>query len=138
MQVAKKRSRVAFSTEEDCVLKRLVEIHGQNWDLIARLIGNRNARQCKDRYMNYLRPDLAQHEWTEEEDALLIRLVEIYGKKWTQIAKEFGNRSEPMVKVRWKYVKKREKTTEPCVPVNDLAEEEMDFIWEYLNAIPCQ
>lgn len=121
MQGAKKsRSRFAFSAEEDRLLKSLIERYGQNWDLIASCIPDRNSRQCKDRYINYLRPDLATYEWTRDEDTLLIRLVETYGKKWTKIADVFGNRSEPMVKVRWSILQKTKGTTETGPQVNDM------------------
>lgn len=113
MQGARKcRSRFAFSTEEDRLLKLNVERYGQNWDLVASCIPDRNARQCRDRYINYLRPDLATYEWTKDEDARLVWLVEKYGKKWTRIADEFGNRSEPMVKVRWNVLQKTKESPE--------------------------
>jgi hypothetical protein len=47
--------RFRFFPEEDKLLKRLViEFGSDDWDRIAAVVPNRNSRQCKDRWQNYL------------------------------------------------------------------------------------
>lgn len=44
-------------------------------------------------------------DWTREEDAQIIALVQRYGQKWRQIAVEMPGRSDDAVRNRWKRVK---------------------------------
>ena len=60
-------------------MRRLVQEHGERWEFISshfkstnRPKAERNARQVKERYTNYLRDDLDNREWTLEEDLELI------------------------------------------------------------------
>ncbi len=39
------------------------------------LLLDRNYKQLKDHYENYLRPNLKKGEWTVEDDLLLINLI---------------------------------------------------------------
>jgi hypothetical protein len=67
----------------------------------------RSARQCRDRWTNYLAPTLSLDPWTPEEDALIIRKVAECGTKWAAIAKEIPRRSDNAIKNRWYTVLKR-------------------------------
>ncbi|OHS93755.1 Myb proto-oncogene protein [Tritrichomonas foetus] len=96
-------SRKVFSKEEDA---KLVEIVNSlkpfpGWDEISQKMGTRTARQCRERWMSYLSPDIRVEKWTQEEDQILIELVEKYGNKWIQIAAHFDGRSNSDVKNRW-------------------------------------
>ena len=86
--------RVRFTKEEDELLKQLVNNQSQpNWNEISRYMKSRTARQCRERYNNYLRPNLVNGPWTQEEDELLIELYEKYGPKWSFISQSFNSRS---------------------------------------------
>ena len=61
----------------------------------------RNARQCKDRYTNYLSPQINLNPWSQEEDDLLIKKVNELGNKWVKISKFFIGRSDNSIKNRW-------------------------------------
>ncbi|KAK8888491.1 hypothetical protein M9Y10_039570 [Tritrichomonas musculus] len=91
--------RNRFTHEEDENLKRLVSFQDPpNWNEIARFMRHRTPRQCRERYNNYLRPDLVNGSWTPEEDELLNRLYEKYGPKWSLIAQSFKGRSAVNIK----------------------------------------
>lgn len=86
--------RVLFKKEEDEKIMNLVKIFGtKHWDIVAQFIEGRTAKQCHDRYSNYLIPGFFQGEWSEEEDSLLIELYKEYGPRWSIIQKSFKNRS---------------------------------------------
>ena len=94
---APQRSR--FSKEEDYLLKVLVSSQTQpKWSEIATHFQNRTARQCRERYNNYLRPELVNGPWTKEEDELLLELFEKHGPKWSLISQSFNSRSAVNVK----------------------------------------
>lgn len=91
--------RTRFTKEEDELLKQLVNSQEQpNWNEVARYMKKRTARQCRERYNNYLRPNLVNGPWSKEEDELLIQLYEKYGPKWSLISQSFNSRSPVNVK----------------------------------------
>ena len=96
---AETSQRTRFTKEEDELLKQLVNSQEQpNWNEVARYMKKRTARQCRERYNNYLRPNLVNGPWTKEEDDLLIELYEKYGPKWSLISQSFNSRSPVNVK----------------------------------------
>jgi hypothetical protein len=94
--------RRKFTGEEDAHLRALVDHMGtRNWDDIARSMHGRTARQCRDRYKNYLLDSLVLAPWTPEEDAIVRQYYQQMGPKWVEIAKFLTGRSSSHVKNRW-------------------------------------
>lgn len=76
-------SRNPFSPEEDARLKELVGLFGENkWDSVAREMGGRNVRQCRERWFCFLSNRVRKGEWSTEEDAVLLDKYRQYGSKW--------------------------------------------------------
>jgi hypothetical protein len=97
-----KRTRNVFTQSEDEHLKELVNEFGtKNWDPISKLMGNRNERQCKERWEKYLSPTVNQGAWSKEEDECLIQLEKSFGRKWVKISSIFLNRTDVACKNRW-------------------------------------
>lgn len=110
-----KNLRTHFTKEEDERIKDLVKQFGtKNWSIIASFMNGRSAKQCRDRYSNYLVPGFFQGEWSNEEDELLKKLYKENGSKWSIIQTYFPNRSSNSIKNRWHYFlhKKYEKLIE--------------------------
>lgn len=106
----KKSSYKKFSEEEDVLLKNIVNTFGaKNWRLIASMLPNKTARQCRDRYMNYLAPGFIHSEWTNEEDKLLAKKYVEFGPQWTKIQKYFPYRTANSIKNRYNYTVCRKK-----------------------------
>lgn len=102
-------SRKRFTPEEDRILKEYVDSgEGHTWEDIARALTGRTARQCWDRYHNYLCKNIKKEKWTADEDALIISMYNRIGSKWTKIAAMLDGRSGNNVKNRWhKYLSKK-------------------------------
>lgn len=115
MKKAQKK-HIKFTTQEDDLLKTLVQQEGPHkWSKIASKMPGRTAKQCRDRFQNYLNPSLKNGQWTVEEDQLLFQKIAEYGKKWKLISKFFPNRSHNNVKNRYnsrKYMKSNESKCE--------------------------
>lgn len=95
-------NRRNFTKSEDEQLTGLVSRFGENsWKDIARLMPNRNTRQCKERWNSYLSPRINHEAWSEEEDYLLIQKYKEIGPKWVELSKYFKGRSDNNVKNRW-------------------------------------
>jgi len=104
-----RNERRIFTEDEDTKLSSLVSVFGINkWPYIARLMDNRTARQCRERYNNYLSPQISNAVWTNEEDLLLIELYKEYGTCWAKMVKHFNRRSGNNIKNRWNTYLKNE------------------------------
>lgn len=91
-----------FSAEEDSKLHELVKKYGENnWYYIAQEMDGRNIRQCRERWRNYLSPEVKNGPWTKEEDDLLFYSYKRYGPKWKFIASFFPDRTDINIKSRW-------------------------------------
>lgn len=98
----KKASRQKFSASEDEQLKNLVaELGESNWNEVANRLGTRTARQCRERFKNYLSPSIKNDPWTKEDDLKLQQKYEEYGPKWSIIASFFPSRSDVNIKNHW-------------------------------------
>lgn len=102
-----------FSIEEDDMLINLVKEYGdKSWRTISKHMPNRSTRQCRERYRNYLSPEIKNGPWTAEEDLLLEQKYLEYGPKWATIAHFFKTRSDVNIKNRW--ASNRHKTSRTC------------------------
>ena len=94
--------RNKFTQQEDERLISLIKENGaKRWKSIARKMSGKTARQCRDRYMNYLREGLGNRPWTEDEDFLLSQKVKEIGTHWSKIVIFFKGRSTNNIKNRW-------------------------------------
>ncbi|KAK8885269.1 hypothetical protein M9Y10_040715 [Tritrichomonas musculus] len=116
------KHRKKFSPEEDEILTEMVDKLGpKNWNRIAQFLPYRTARQCRDRYCNYLAPGFFNGEWLKEEDDLLYEKYKEIGPKWVQINSFFKNRSPNSLKNRWNYFVSRmyPQIQSPDQPLNE-------------------
>ena len=72
-----------------------------NWDKISQFMPGRSAKQCRDRFCNYLSTNHTNEPWNEEEDEILLRFLSLIGPKWSIISKYIPKRSGNDVKNRW-------------------------------------
>ncbi|OHT15944.1 hypothetical protein TRFO_13624 [Tritrichomonas foetus] len=104
----KKITRKHFTREEDDALKKAVyEIGDLNWKVIAKKVKNRDAKQCKDRWTNYLSPDISKRQWTALDEQILVENVFIHGKRWKALCPLLGGRSEIELKNRYYLIERR-------------------------------
>lgn len=102
-----RRTRPSRWTEkEDEVLRAAVKVLGQRWKYVAKLISGRNERQCRDRYLLHLSPDLNTEKFTEEEDNLLRELYKESGPKWERFKERFKGRTAMALRNRWDHIKR--------------------------------
>jgi hypothetical protein len=103
-----KGHRRFFSPEDDQMLRRLKEESlSVTWGQIADRMPGFNVRQIRERWCNYLSPELKKNGWTEDEDRELMRLYAEVGPRWGIIGGRMGNRSAPDIKNRFQSVHNR-------------------------------
>jgi hypothetical protein len=108
--------KAKFSKEEDEKLKNLVaQQQGKNvdWNYISHMFENRNIRQCRERYQNYLDPNLSVADWTEEEDKIIMKKYKEFGPRWNSIGRYMTKRSGNAVRNRYLVLKRHEEKNSP-------------------------
>lgn len=101
--------KVKFTLEEDEKLTEIIERIGtKSWRLISLEMKNRTPRQCRERWINYISPQLRNDPWTEEEDRLLDEKYLEFGSRWHKISEFFNNRSGNAIRNRFKLRQRHE------------------------------
>ena len=77
------------------------------WRLVSEMIPSRNTKQCRERWKNFLNPLIKRSQWSQEEDAELLRAHTELGNKWTEIAKRIPGRAQLHIRDRWRMIAKR-------------------------------
>lgn len=84
------------------MIKTLYDNDGlRDWNEIAEKVPGRTAKQCRDRYQNYLSAGITNKPWTDEEDQILREKVREIGNKWKEISAFLPGRGSNNIKNRW-------------------------------------
>lgn len=95
----KARGKGSWTAEEDALLISKHALFGRKWSRISQFLPGRAGKQCRERYVNHLDPNLKKGaEWTDDEEAILIALHRNHGNKWTLISNQLSGRSDNDVK----------------------------------------
>lgn len=91
-----------WTETEDEVLRAAIGVHGsKRWNIVAEFVPDRSGKQCRERWLSMLNPELAHVPWTPAEDATLIRLHKDYGNHWARIAEGLPGQSRISLRNRW-------------------------------------
>lgn len=96
-----------------CIAAQLKELSSKAlpkricWSQLSRIIKTRTAKQCRERWLNNLSPDINRSPWTPDEDVLILTYAKIYPNRWAPIAKKLKGRTENAVKLRFFLLKRR-------------------------------
>ncbi len=108
---------LGWGKEDDDYLKTLVSIHGtHDWEIIASNINmsittkQRTAAECRDRWTNSLDPAIAKKQWTDYEDAVILRDHQRLQNRWADIASRLKDRTGNAVKNRFYSIFRKVKT----------------------------
>lgn len=98
----------SWTPDEDVQIINWVKENGpKNWSSLAALLPGRLGKQCRERWVNSLDPDLLKKAWSPEEDETLIKYQSLWGNKWAKIATLLPGRTDNSVKNRWNSSLKR-------------------------------
>lgn len=100
--------KLKWTAYEDNLLIEAVKKYGtSNWMNVAMFVPGRSSKQCRERWIGQLSPEVTKNTWTLEEDMQLIEAHKSLGNKWTLISQQLPGRSPISVKNRWSWLKRR-------------------------------
>lgn len=87
--------RAKFTPQEDAKLRKLVNDYGShpNWRSISAKMKTRTPRQCRERFQNYLNPNIKVNNWTEEENQIILDKYKEFGNQWNKISQFIEGRT---------------------------------------------
>lgn len=110
-----KSHKSKFTKEDDRLLMELVNgMDPVDWAVVASKMRNRNSRQCRERWQNYLNPSLVQSEWSPEDDGLILQKYNELGHRWNAISRFFKGRSGNSIRNRFMMIQRRNKRNSNC------------------------
>jgi hypothetical protein len=99
--------KAKWTSDEDERLSASVRHWGtKNWTTIAQDVPGRNGKQCRERWVNQISPNLRQEVWTNQEDMILMQQHSLHGNAWAHIAQFLPGRPSNSVKNRWIWLTK--------------------------------
>jgi hypothetical protein len=102
MQRSKCHPHRKFTRTEDDLLVDLVQnVSVTDWAFIASHMPGRNPRQCRERWLNYLSPEIKSTPWTAEEERILEEKVSELGTEWHLICPFLPNRPKNQIRHQW-------------------------------------
>ena len=102
MQMRAKSSKLAWSSESDDNLVKLISLIGpRSWDDIAAQIPNRTGKQCRERWNNHLDPLVMKNQWSTEENWVLFILQKTAENRWAKISNVLLGRPDNSIKNYW-------------------------------------
>lgn len=105
--------RGRWSAEEDVRLRRLVETYGAHrWRVVGEMMETRTNKQCRERWLNALSPNIRLEAWTPQELKQLVEEVEKRGRAWASLEKLFPGRTANDIKNKWYLICGRRDTSE--------------------------
>lgn len=119
------RSR-RWTIEEHHLLEALVAKHGtyRQWSVIASQLPGRTGKQCRERWLNHMAPNIKKGNWTTEEEYTIAHLHSLHGNHWSKISKQLKGRPDNCIKNHWNATYRSKQAPRGA-----------GFLWAYISSL---
>ena len=94
----------------------------------------RNGKQCRERWLTALDPNINKSQWSTLEDIDFLEKWMMYGNKWREIATMINGRTESQVKNRFKLILRREQIHQAKIDPKELRDAVIPKVIENLKS----
>lgn len=114
-KVKSKMEKKKWLPEEDQLLLKTIESYINmkiklDWQKIAQSLRpnfSRVGKQCRERYVNHLKPEVNKGKWSLSEDESLLIAHQKIGNAWSKMTKLLPGRTDHALKNRFNYLKRK-------------------------------
>ena len=71
------------------------------------LPSKRSGKQCRERYLNHLSPELKNSKWSSFEDATILSLYWLFGAHWAKMSSLMTGRTDNNIKNRFHHLRRK-------------------------------
>jgi len=105
LQSAERRK---WTKEEDFRLQQAIQKYGtKNWCVVAACIPDRHPKQCRERWINHLDPNITKGKISDAEWDIVLKTHVEQGNRWSEIAKLLPGRTPNQIKNYWHTMTRR-------------------------------
>jgi hypothetical protein len=106
-----------FTKQEDDIIVQWATQHaGKDWSGLSEILTHRTPKQCRERWIKHLDPNVNNSPWTPQEEQFIRDRYSEWGPKWSRIAELLPGRTDDGVKNRWNSSIAKKIARNPCLP----------------------
>ncbi|OMJ82150.1 hypothetical protein SteCoe_17225 [Stentor coeruleus] len=103
MEVSQRYRKIWKVEDDNALTESANKYNGKNWEKIAdevsqKINKKRTAKQCRERWNNFLKCNANHKEWTESQIKLIFEVQSSIGNKWSKISAFFPGKSKSSIK----------------------------------------
>ncbi|EAX89237.1 Myb-like DNA-binding domain containing protein [Trichomonas vaginalis G3] len=125
--------RTFNKNDDEMLLKAVQESKFTDWNEIAKKLGKWTARQCRERWKNYVDPSLSHEKWTDSEDRILLKRFEEIGTNWVKLKQFLPGRSVNNIKNRLQYLKNHNFSASSTTETDDAPMNDVEYYLDFLK-----